>query len=486
MDRVVAENQLSFAEVEFAIPAQSFRITCAISTEESLPVVTEFALRMIYICGAMRPDQIQRFFGFNEKEVAAVIKTLHEERLVRWGDDRVELTHYALGRFLESSDLIPRFFKITEWSSEVSFDLISFSPARKPLRFSRSNPMVELSPRDPDKESKTVYWAERSFQENFRRILRRDRVEIYKISEVEPCEHFMISVPCLFSLNLDSRLEIKRTIDDETLSDHLEISNAISDVLATPDTSGNSHLSTFVAFFDDSVLSKFLTDKGFDLARYLESVHIARTVRYENGTQPLLGSLNLPRNRQILLQWIKSSVESEKRTEQVDPLSAFWLGPQTRFWARSNPVRSLTDQINRVLRGKKFDDENEESEHEKQRKESGLRTILQLDGMRDPAEYARVHRYNFTRLFGTRGLILGGKCELFLVPNRFVVALFHYSQNHPVSVPFGFISSDAGHIETARDIFEKFTIGKHKAYPLNQETDEKTDLAKEFTALTSS
>jgi len=111
VDKPMNEDQLSFAEVEFALPAQTFRITCALSAEESLPVVTEFVLRMIHVCRAMRPDQIQRFFGFNEKEVAAVIATMHEERLVRWEDERLELTPYALSRFLESSDLIPPFLQ---------------------------------------------------------------------------------------------------------------------------------------------------------------------------------------------------------------------------------------------------------------------------------------------------------------------------------------------------------------------------------------
>ncbi|MGA2605881.1 MAG: hypothetical protein ABSH01_00320 [Terriglobia bacterium] len=485
MDKEINDNQIAFAEVEFALPAQGFRITCAISTEESLPVVTEFALRMIHISGAMRPDQIQRFFGFNEKEVAAVIRTLHEERLVRWEDESLELTHYALSRFLESSDSIPRFFKIRDWSNEVNFDLISFSPAGKRRRLGRDNPMIELSPRNPNKESNTLYWAERSFQENYRRILRQDRVEIYKISEVEPGEHFQIAVPCTFSLNLGTRLEIKRSIVEEALSDHLEISNAISDALSAPDVSGNSQLSKFAALFDDAVLNRFINNGTFNFSSYVESVHVARSVRYENGTEPLLGSLTLAHNRNILERWIESSVASPEGARQGESKSAFWLGPQSRFWSRSNRVRLLTDSINSLLRGEKLDREHEESEYEKQRKESGLRTVLQLAGIQDVAEWARVHRYNFVRLFGTGGEILGGKCELFLVPNKFVVVLFHYTHDYPIPIPLGFVSSDTGRVETARLIFEQLTTGKHKAYPLNRDSKEEIDLKKEFSALAS-
>jgi hypothetical protein len=429
-DKNADSNQLAFAEVEFGLPAQSFRIACAISTEESLPVVTEFVLRMIHDCGAMRPDQIQRFFGFNEKEVAAVIRTLHEERLVRWEDESLELTNYALTRFLESTDSIPRFFKIRDWSNEVHFDLISFNPTGKRRRFGRDNPMIELAPRNPNKESNTVYWAERSFQENYRRILRQDRVEIYKISEVEPGEHFQIAVPCTFSLSLAPRLEVKRSIEEEALSEHLEISNAISDALSNPDLSANSNLGKFAALFDDALLSKFTKAESFNLGDYVENVHLKRTVRYESDVEPMIGNLTLQQNRKILLHWLRSYLEPETGPNPAEPKSAFWLGPHSRFWSRTNRVRQLTDEINPILRGEKVQAEAVEPEYERQRKESGLRTILQLPGVHDPAEYARVHRYNFVRFFGTAGDILGGQCELFLLPSKFVIALFHSRSSH--------------------------------------------------------
>jgi hypothetical protein len=50
-------------------------------------------------------------------------------------------------------------------------------------------------------------------------------------------------------------------------------------------------------------------------------------------------------------------------------------------------------------------------------------------------------------------------------------------------IPIGFISSDTGHIETARLILEQVTTGKHKAYPLNRDPKEQIDLKKEFGAL---
>ena len=92
-------DHLPVAELTFAIPAQKFAVTCAISTQETLPVVTEFSIRMIHACGTMSPEQLQAFFGFTEKQTAAVITTLHDERLVRWDDDQFGLTPQALALF---------------------------------------------------------------------------------------------------------------------------------------------------------------------------------------------------------------------------------------------------------------------------------------------------------------------------------------------------------------------------------------------------
>ena len=44
---------VDFCEITFAVPAQQFGITCSLSTEEALPVVTEFALRVIHVCETM-------------------------------------------------------------------------------------------------------------------------------------------------------------------------------------------------------------------------------------------------------------------------------------------------------------------------------------------------------------------------------------------------------------------------------------------------
>ncbi|EDC7506111.1 TPA: hypothetical protein ACIVHJ_003763, partial [Salmonella enterica subsp. enterica serovar Virchow] len=220
---------LAVDEITFAIPAQSFAIECSISAEEALPVVTEFALRIAYVCGTLSPVQIQDFFGFTKKETDAIIQTLLNERLIKWNEDELlELTSYALTRFQDSSDHLPRFFKIQEWSSEVIFDLISFSPAGRPNRLKRVNSLVELAARNIERQSKTIQYAEQAFQEHFHSICKKNKAEIYKISAVDAGEHFSIPLPCMFYLDLDGQVNIRRDIDNEAFNNRLEISEAIT------------------------------------------------------------------------------------------------------------------------------------------------------------------------------------------------------------------------------------------------------------------
>ena len=47
----MSSERYEFNRVTFALPAQAFRVTAFISTEERLPAVTEFVLRLLHTCG---------------------------------------------------------------------------------------------------------------------------------------------------------------------------------------------------------------------------------------------------------------------------------------------------------------------------------------------------------------------------------------------------------------------------------------------------
>jgi hypothetical protein len=451
-------EHLSVDEITFAIPAQSFAISCAISAEEALPVVTEFALRIAYVCGTVSPAQLQDFFGFSKKETDAVLHSLLDERLLQWHDEHLELTSYALARFQDSSDNLPRFFKIQDWSAEVVFDLISFSPAGRTNRLKRVRSQVELATRSLDKQSRTLQYAEQSFQQNFRQICNKEKAEIYKISAIDAGERFSIPLPCTFHLEFDGQTSIRRDIDDASFGSRLEIAEAITDALVNQQRGNNQRLREFASTFDDSLLQRYLADDTFDLRQYVQDVHLTKLAGpADESVTPILGAFYLPRNTALVVERIRSAVAvgdtviSETPADQGEigvelqvpnlpktPRTALWWAPQSSLWARSRGARELGQKIDRLLLAK-----------DEQDKLGGLHVIVPAP-RQSPRERLSVYQDQFARLLAADMTLMDGNLEILLVPDVLVCATFHFHLAHQaVAIPIGFMSSSPDHIAAA-------------------------------------
>lgn len=470
-------EQLAIDEITFAIPAQSFAIACAISAEEALPVVTEFALRVAYVCGTLSPTQIQDFFGFSKKETDAVIQALLGERLIQWNEDQLELTPYALARFQDSSDNLPRFFKIQDWSAEVVFDLISFSPAGRPDRLRRVRSQVELATRNLDKQSRTIQYAEQAFQQHFRQICKKEKAEIYKISAVDAGERFSIPLPCVFHLDLEGQVSVRRNIDDESFDSRLEISEAITDALANQERGNNESLRDFIRIFDDTLLERYVSNDAFDLRRYVQEVHLTRVAGYEDTqVTPMLGALHLQRNADLVLTRLgtelarlEASPSDEEgvgelpdapqaaapKAQEADTSlhrNGLWWAPQMSLWARARGARDLVQKLDRVLAP---------SPGVGTPPHSGIRVVVPGD-RRSARERLSVYWDLFPRLFGAEVSLMNGNLELLLVPDLLVCALFHFHLAHqPIAIPIGFLSSHPDHLRAASSLIS----GRVRAKP---------------------
>jgi hypothetical protein len=453
-------EQLAIDEITFAIPAQSFAIACAISAEEALPVVTEFALRIAFVCGTLSPLQVQDFFGFSKKETDAVIQALLNERLIQWNEDLLELTPYALGRFQDSSDNLPRFFKIQDWSADVVFDLISFSPAIRPTRLRRVRSQVELATRDFNKQSRTIQYAEQAFQEHFRQICKKEKAEIYKISAVDAGERFSIPLPCIFHLDLAGQASVRRNIEDESFGSRLEISEAITDALSNHERGRNDSLRDFMRVFDDVLLTRYVSNDVFDLRRYVQEVHLTRTTGYEHAeVTPILGALHLRRNADQVLARVVSELalqeapgadeeladdhevpaEGHRQEERpAMPRNPLWWAPKLFLWGRGRGARDLVLKLDRALASLPGAPEG-----------PAVRVAVPCD-RRAPRERMSTYLDQFPRLFGVDLTLMDGNLELLLVPDVLVCALFHFHLEHqPIAIPIGFMSSRAEHLRAA-------------------------------------
>src|SRR5690606_3329539 len=100
-----------FNRVTFGLPVETFRVSAHIALDERLPVVTEFVLRLLRICGHTSLADLRDYFGFNDSEALSLIDSLCRQGLIALNDEDVRLTPFANERFDEAGGDHPRFSK---------------------------------------------------------------------------------------------------------------------------------------------------------------------------------------------------------------------------------------------------------------------------------------------------------------------------------------------------------------------------------------
>src|SRR5262249_42580039 len=122
-----------FNTVAVAIPAQQFHVRCHVSIERQVPVMTDFAVRVLHLTGPLEVGALREYFGLTGKELIHLLDLLQSEGLVDESGGRLSLTSYAEARFVGSSDGLPRFTRIVERQSRPIFELLSYTPISKTL-----------------------------------------------------------------------------------------------------------------------------------------------------------------------------------------------------------------------------------------------------------------------------------------------------------------------------------------------------------------
>jgi len=67
------ENIHPFNRITFSIPIETFKIDAFVTEDKREPVVTEFSLRLLWICGPIPINTFQSFFGFSDSESISLI-----------------------------------------------------------------------------------------------------------------------------------------------------------------------------------------------------------------------------------------------------------------------------------------------------------------------------------------------------------------------------------------------------------------------------
>ncbi|WP_343653876.1 hypothetical protein [Herbaspirillum sp.] len=371
-----------FNTVAVRLPAQQFHIRCHVALERQVPVMTEFAVRLLHVTGRIDIDAFRSYFGLSGNEFNEFLNILQTEGLVDESDGVLALTSYATKRFVSGDDDLPRFTRIAERQSKPVFELITFSPLPRALSNTYWDNTLEIEVGDAvSRKGQTIEKAQDAFQLHFSAIERFEQndeekraYDVYKVDSIASGKRFSVPLSIHFDVDLDGNIEY--TVDGlEYLDEQLSsiVTQLTADRIGKLD-SHPDHFSNFIKVFEDSVLSQYSrlehddesnsSDKlkgtlrlkkpaEFRFADYVREVHgIGDGLKYDGGaSRAVLGALYLKKNQSRLGDAIgvslrKYKARSDSKTHY--PTKFYWVLPDSELWGRTDLVRTTIDLLNDV------------------------------------------------------------------------------------------------------------------------------------------
>lgn len=411
-----------FNRLTVAVPMESFEVKADIRLDEAIPIVREYIVRLIAITSGLSIQALRDFFGFTHSELLAELDALVALNLLEVrGDDTVGLTQYGLSLVDESPDGHVRIGSVEQRQETVHFELLTYSPL-KTSGVNLSDSAIKIEVR-PEELGSSIDNARRAYKERYADIhnLRGRNTDrgVYSVRDcISKGRRFVpISVP--FVALSDGRIGREPILDalgrrNEELA--ALVRERVADSVALGVGRPDDGLGQFVETFSDTVLPRFLGAAGFDFDSYLREVHGKEaSAVYPKGVKPLFGNLYLERNRKDLIARLA-------RLNIRRPLKpALWMPPDYPLWGRGLPLQETLRSIYADVR------------------EGGVRTGAELEvhliaKCEEGSEHQTLNLFRFQEMRHLHFVrpkvgrqLMDGRLELFVIPGRFVAALYHLS-----------------------------------------------------------
>lgn len=441
-----------FNRVTFGLPVETFRVNAHIALEERLPIVTEFVLRLLRICGHISLADLRDYFGFKDSEALALIESLSRQGLISLEDDSVRLTAFANERFDEAGGDHPRFSKVELKQDTVTFDLRSFTPLRTGRGSLPTDNIIKL---DAEEEAlgNSVERAKNAYRQRYPEIasmrddLREQSYGVYAIEDIESKRRSYVPVPVTFSLDADGQVSrgLDETFELVAPQDLLQFLNEqITGAIPRTLSLKNLGLDDFIETFNVQVMRRYLVGKKFDLSGYVDDVHFKKTVKFPKGITPIFGNLYLPENRELIVARLNDRRAGRRRQGKL-VTSLAWLVPDYDLWGRGDSFASTVGAFAAALREIGSADDLHIFSTAEYGTEAVVTNRFRVNGLRE---------LHFFRAKLGEDLTMNGRLEIALYPTGFVAALFHTSMPGTTGlwVPVGFISTLPNHLDIAHKL----------------------------------
>ncbi len=451
---------VEFNRVTFGLPVETFRVNAYIALDERLPVVTEFVLRLLRICGPVNLTSFKSYFGFTGGEALAVVDSLTRQGLLEVVDEEVQLSRYAIERFEESGGEHPRFSKVEMRSDTVTFDLISFTPLRSQGADIGSDNLLKLDASD-EAISESVERARMAYRQRYPEVaslrseLRDRSYGVYSVEDVESKRRSYIPIPVSFGLDSDGQVGryIDETFERAAPPELVQFVNEqVTSTIPKTISLSNSGLDEFIDAFDLPLLGQYVQGKKFDLPRYLTDVHLTQTVRHAEGVEPIFGNLYLQENRERIAARVKDRRRGHRRHGAL-LTSLAWLTPDYVLWGRGHAYTQTVALLSGELRGEKSSDNLYVLAYAEQGQEQATAARYRVAGLSE---------LHLSRPLQPDGMLMGGRLELMLYPTGFMVAVFHLPcpGSPGLWMPIGFMSQAPKHLDIAQKLLRTAMGGR--------------------------
>ena len=452
------KTPLEFNRATFGLPVETFRIVAYISLEERLPVVTEYVLRLLKICGQIPLSAFRDYFGFSNGETLAVVESLCRQGLLDVSDEDVQLSQFADERFEEAGGDHPRFSKVDLKKDTVTFDLISFTPLKShPPNKPPTNNIIKL---DAPEEliGHSIDRARDAYRKRYPEIasmrsdLREKSHGVYAVEDVESKSRNYVHIPVSFSLDFDGQVQrnIDKTFEQIAPPDLLRSFNEqVTTNIPRISPLGMLGLEEFIDAFNLSLMKKYLTGDKFDLSAYLAEIHITRSIKYPEGMNAICGNIYLKNNRERIVKRIQNRRSGEQKQRKL-LTSLAWMAPDYSLWGRGEDFSETVCIFSQAL------DTLGDALHVFAYAERGRETEISHQ-----FRTSKPYELHFSRPILPDGVLMGGRLEILLYPTGFMTALYHLSvaDDCGLWIPIGFISTLPKHLDTAHELLKKAMSG---------------------------
>ncbi len=430
--------------VSVGIPARRFHIKSTIAFDTSVPLVTEFVLRLTRLAGDIKLSTLQRYFGFSNRETMVLLGELTQLGLLEFDGEYVQLGPQGREAFRGTSEDDPRIVAAEQREGNIAFERVTATPLER-VRYDTKVPrgLIPLPIRDREKAARLADEAAKSFQRHFKEIATEyfslpksaQRAYVYSVDEVSARRTFTyeLSLPIVLAYGSQANCSVDfgklyerglRGSRDELIALVAEHCSKHFGAL----TDGRDALD-FVSEFDGGALTGWFSDLTNSEAQVRDWANYCVQFSQQaasNVTVPFVGSNVAPHVHDLLVDRTSSGFGDETPEHFV-----YWLRPSVPYWGRSSAFELLIKDLSRLWAPRV------------------TRVLLATseDSLSEKDLVRAFRRDGDEQLFSI-GLILKqqtvpGSVEVILRPGGWVMAIVYLviDENSP-HVPVGFFSTD--------------------------------------------